>query len=67
MKALEVLVESMEKGDMTFEDSLKSFEQGIQLTRSCQAALEQSEQTVETLLEENGQAGLKPLNIDNEF
>ncbi len=66
LKSLETLVEQMEKGDMSLEDSLKSFEQGIQLTRNCQTLLQQAEQTVQILLEENGEALLKPLNVDNE-
>lgn len=66
LQSLETLVEQMEKGDMTLEDSLKSFEQGIQLTRNCQTLLQQAEQTVQILLEENGTATLKPLNDDDE-
>lgn len=67
LKELETLVDQMEKGDMTLEDSLKSFEQGIQLTRNCQTLLQQAEQTVQILLEENGEATLKPLNVNDEF
>ena len=66
LNELETLVENMEKGDMTLEDSLKSFEQGIQLTRNCQMLLQQAEQTVQLLLEKNGEAMLKPLTIDDE-
>ena len=33
--ALEGLVEAMEQGDLSLEDSLKAFEQGIRLTRGC--------------------------------
>jgi len=40
---------------MSLEDSLKAFEQGIQLTRSCQKALVEAEQQVQLLLQENGQ------------
>tara|TARA_B100000470_G_C19548388_1_gene283723 strand:+ start:119 stop:358 length:240 start_codon:yes stop_codon:yes gene_type:complete len=52
---LETIVEKMEQGDMSLEDSLKAFEQGIQLTRSCQKALVEAEQQVQLLLQENGQ------------
>lgn len=47
---LETLVESMEQGDLSLEESLKAFEQGIRLTRECQQALEQAEQKVELLV-----------------
>ena len=52
---LENLVEKMEAGDLTLEDSLKTFEEGIRLTRECQQALNQAEQKVKILIEQNGQ------------
>jgi exodeoxyribonuclease VII small subunit len=55
LEKLEEIVEKMEQGDMSLEDSLKAFEQGIQLTRSCQKALVEAEQQVQLLLQENGQ------------
>jgi exodeoxyribonuclease VII small subunit len=55
LEKLESIVEKMEQGDMSLEDSLKAFEQGIQLTRSCQKALVEAEQQVQLLLQENGQ------------
>jgi len=47
--ALEELVERMERGDLSLEESLQSFERGVQLTRSCQKALKTAEQKVEIL------------------
>lgn len=52
--ALEILVEQLEKGDLSLEESLKSFEQGVKLTRACQTALQEAEQKVQILLEKNG-------------
>ena len=43
---LERLVERMERGDLTLEDSLQQFEQGIRLIRACQQALQTAEQKV---------------------
>lgn len=51
---LEALVSSMEEGDLSLEDSLKSFEKGIKLTRDCQTALRAAEQKVQILINENG-------------
>ena len=48
---LETLVEEMEHGDISLEDSLEKFERGIELTRSCQKALQEAEQKVQTLIE----------------
>ena len=48
---LEDLVQQMERGELSLEDSLRHFERGIELARSCQAALQLAEQKVEKLLE----------------
>ncbi len=46
---LESLVTRMEQGEMSLDDSLKSFERGIALYRSCQTTLEQAELKVRQL------------------
>lgn len=50
---LEALVQRMESGDLTLDDSLLAFERGVQLTRQCQSALKLAEQRV-TLLTADG-------------
>jgi exodeoxyribonuclease VII small subunit len=62
MEELEKLVEQMEQGDISLEESLKAFERGIKLTRTCQQALQDAEQKVQILLEKNGQQNLEPFN-----
>lgn len=52
---LEALVNAMEKGSLSLEDSLKAFEEGVKLSRECQQALKDAEQKVEILLGKNGQ------------
>jgi exodeoxyribonuclease VII small subunit len=64
---LEELVEDMENGDLTLEESLKAFEQGIKLTRECQTALSQAEQKVQMLIEENGQLTTVDLNDEDDL
>lgn len=49
LKQLETLVSGMEKGDLSLEDSLKAFEEGVQLVRHCQQALQAAEQRVTVL------------------
>jgi exodeoxyribonuclease VII small subunit len=46
---LEQLVEEMERGDLSLDESLKSFERGIALTRHCQHSLQAAEQKVTML------------------
>lgn len=49
LEALEQLVEQMEKGDMSLEESLAAYERGVGLYRKCQGALEQAELRVKLL------------------
>ena len=51
---LEGIVEKLEQGELSLDESLKQFERGVQLTRSCQAALTLAEQKVEILLRKTG-------------
>ena len=51
---LEGLINAMESGDLSLEQSLQAFEMGIRLTRECQEALNQAEQKVQILLSEKG-------------
>ncbi|MCK0537458.1 exodeoxyribonuclease VII small subunit [Alcanivorax quisquiliarum] len=60
LATLESLVERMESGDLSLEDSLKAFEDGIRLTRECQQALQQAEQKVRILLEQHVDAEPQP-------
>lgn len=58
--ALQTLVERLESGNMSLEESLGAFEQGVALTRDCQQALTQAEQKVALLLEQDGQLTTEP-------
>lgn len=51
---LQKLVERLESGELSLEDSLTAFEQGVALTRDCQQALSQAEQKVQLLVEQHG-------------
>ena len=63
---LEELVEELESGDLPLEKALKKFEEGIKLTRGCQAALKEAEQKVEVLLNSAGGEDLEDFVIDEE-
>lgn len=55
LKELEALVEKMEQGDLSLEESLSHFERGVQLSRACQQALKAAEQKVEILMKKSSQ------------
>lgn len=54
LKDLEGMIEKMASGQLTLEESLKNFEQGIALARQCQTALKAAEQKVQMLISQNG-------------
>jgi len=59
---LEGIVKTMESGDLSLEDSLKYFEQGVQLTRQCQSALSEAEQKIALLSADDDYQTQKPLD-----
>jgi exodeoxyribonuclease VII small subunit len=61
---LESLVETMEKGDLSLEESLASFERGVALTRLCQQALREAEQKIEILTAKTPDAELETFGGD---
>ena len=55
LETLETLVEKMESGDLSLEESLQAFEQGVRLTREAQQALQAAEQKVRILLKDEAE------------
>ncbi len=49
LKELEKLVEKLASGDLSLEDSLKSFERGLKLSKDCHKELDQAEQKAKQL------------------
>lgn len=52
MARLETIVAELEKGDLPLDDSLKIFEEGIRLSKTCLKMLEDAERKVEILVQE---------------
>lgn len=61
---LEKLVVNLEEGNLSLDESLTGFKQGIELTRQCQAVLDNAQQTVEQLLDIEDEESLKPFEPD---
>lgn len=53
LKKLEKIVSRLEEGNISLEESLKLFEEGIRLSRFCNQRLEEAERRVEILLKGN--------------
>ena len=59
---LEQLVERLEHGELPLDEALRTFEQGVALTRQCQGALKTAQQKVEVLLRRNGEPAPEPFD-----
>ncbi|PCI72184.1 MAG: exodeoxyribonuclease VII small subunit [Gammaproteobacteria bacterium] len=62
LEALEMIVQGLETGDLTLEESLSQFEKGVVLTKECQSILNTAEQKVSMLT--NG--SLAEANLNDE-
>jgi exodeoxyribonuclease VII small subunit len=54
MRRLESIVEMLGEGDLSLEDSLKIFEEGMGLCTFCNKKLDEAEYKVEKLMEKEG-------------
>ena len=75
LKQLEDIVAKLEKGELSLEDSLRLYEQGIGLARLCHAKLEEAEGRIEVLIKDargevaadaKGQPKTRPLAADDD-
>ncbi|MDG2516479.1 exodeoxyribonuclease VII small subunit [Lysobacter soli] len=65
LDALEQLVEKMEHGEMSLEDSLAAYERGVGLYRRCQSALEEAELRVRLLSDPQNPASGEPFSAQD--
>ena len=66
LKELEKIVRGLEEGDLSLEESLKLFENGVRLSRECQERLNQAERRIEILLKDgDGNSSLHPIQPDD--
>ena len=66
LEELEALVERLERGELSLEESLAQFERGIELTRNCQTALAEAEQRIEVLMDRSGTRDLEAFDSDGD-
>ena len=65
LEELENLVSKMESGELSLDDSLKAFERGIELTRTCQSTLEAAELRIQMLTKDNKLEAIDTLSNEN--
>ncbi|MEE4240588.1 MAG: exodeoxyribonuclease VII small subunit, partial [Desulfopila sp.] len=59
---LEEITRELEEGDLSLENSLKKFDEGIQLADYCNARLQEAKAKVEILLQKEGKLQAQPFN-----
>ena len=64
LKEITTLIDKMEHGNLTLEQSLSSFERGITLIKHSQKILQEAEQKVQILMQSNGEEKLE--NFEND-
>jgi exodeoxyribonuclease VII small subunit len=60
---LEKVVERLERGDLTLDESVRLFEDGMKLSGKCKQELEQAEGRIQVLVEGKGGA-MQPADLD---
>lgn len=64
---LEEIVRKLEDGELSLDESLKLFEEGIKLSRECKERLDQAESRIEVLTkDESGGAALKEMDFNDD-
>ena len=66
MQELEDIVNQLEKGDLTLDESVQKFEAGMELSKKLNKVLEDSEKKINILIEKDGEITEKPLVNNNE-
>lgn len=67
LQQLTTIVEQMEQGNLSLEQALFKFEQGVGLTRHCQQLLKQAEQKVQLVMQkDNGEIQVEPYQREDE-
>lgn len=68
LSRLEEIVKKMEAGELTLDESLQAFEEGVKLSKECHQQLNQAEEKVKVLLaiDEKGVPVLKDFEVEGD-
>jgi exodeoxyribonuclease VII small subunit len=63
LKKLEKIVEDLENGDLSLDEALKKYQEGVELSRICTQRLENAKKKIDLLVKnKKGEFELKPLD-----
>jgi len=66
LSQLENIVEKLERGELSLDESLAAFEEGIKLSRICSKRLDEAEKKIEILIKgDDGQLEAKDFNLES--
>lgn len=65
LSRLEEIVAKMESGNLSLEDSLKLFEEGVKNSRECQKQLSEAEEKVKVLLRVNSDGTMETQDLSD--
>ena len=63
LMALESVVERLEQGELSLEESVRLFEEGMKLSDACKKELEAAEGKIQVLVD-RGRSGIKTVDLD---
>ncbi len=63
LEKLEAITRELEEGELSLEDSLKHFDEGVKLAEYCNSKLSEAQKKVEILLKKDG--SLEPVSFEN--
>jgi exodeoxyribonuclease VII small subunit len=64
---LETIVSELERGELSLDESLKIFEEGVKLSKTCLKMLDDAERKVEILVQDkDGRKRLQAFSLDDE-
>ncbi len=67
LERLETIVTELERGELSLDDSLKIFEEGVKLSKTCLKMLDDAERKVEILVKDkDGRKRLQAFSVDDE-
>jgi len=63
LKKLEKIVEDLEKGDLSLDEALKKYQEGVELSRLCSQRLDNAKKKIDVLVKnKKGEFELKPID-----
>ncbi len=63
LKRLETIVQNLENGDLSLDEALKSYEEGVRMADLCSKRLTEAEKKVEVLMKSAGKFKPAPLDL----